>query len=768
MIDNIFLSNTTDSDIIGGNILSLISDHLPQFAIVNNSAPDYNNISYFVYDYSKFDETKFRTEYSEIQTAYLNDDSVDLNVKFDRFMHDIHSLINKHCPKKKLNKKALKLRNKPWINIQIRRMMKVRDALFHQFKITNSPTVLAAYKQFRNRIVNEINASKKQYYHQYFDENKSNMKKLWKGIKDIISLKPGKGDTFSHLINEEGTKVTDPVTIANDFNEYFTTVAGEITKKIPKIPKSPLAYLSNPNLDSLFLSPCTPNEVSETIQSLKNGKSSGPNCIPIRLLKVLNSHISIELSVLINESFLTGIFPEQLKIAKVIPIFKKGLKTKKSNYRPISLLSNFSKIFEKVMQKRLNNFLEICEVLFCMQFGFRSGHSTDHALITLTESIKSTLDNNKFGCGIFIDLQKAFDTVNHEILLSKLEYYGIRGIALKWFQSYLSHRKQFVSVNGFSSSLCDITCGVPQGSVLGPLLFLIYINDLPNSSKLLSFFLFADDTNIYFEADDLTSLTNTINRELSKVKTWLDCNKLALNIDKTNFVLFHSPRKKLPDIVILKFGKKRIQMTKYVKFLGVLLDEHLTWKYHINELSKKLSKSCGIFFKIRHYVPLSTLICLYNSLFSSFLNYGITTWGLTYQSYLNPLFLLQKKILRCINFQPLSAPSALIFLSLKILKVEDLLHLNILTFVYKSINKLSPSCFHNYFTPNSSVHRFGTRQATRGDLFKSFKNTTVYGLQTIQVFGSKLWNTLPLFIRVASSVSVFRSKLKTYFIDSYS
>ena len=147
-------------------------------------------------------------------------------------------------------------------------------------------------------------------------------------------------------------------------------------------------------------------------------------------------------------------------------------------------------------------------------------------------------------------------TVNHEILLSKLEYYGIRGTSLNWFQSYLSHRKQFVSVNGFSSSLCDITCGVPQGSGLGPLLFLIYINDLPNSSKLLSLFLFADDTNIYFESDDLTSLTNTINRELSKVKTWLDCNKFALNIDKTNFVLFYSSRKKLLDIVILKFGKK--------------------------------------------------------------------------------------------------------------------------------------------------------------------------------------------------------------------
>ena len=198
------------------------------------------------------------------------------------------------------------------------------------------------------------------------------------------------------------------------------------------------------------------------------------------------------------------------------------------------------------------------------------------------------------------------------------------------------------------------------------------------------------------------------------------------------------------------------------------MDEHLSWKFHTTELCKKLSRTAGIFFKVRHYVPLSTLISLFNSLFLSFLNYGISAWGLTYDSYLDPLFRLQKKILRCIKFEPFSAPSTPIFQSLKILKLEDVLHLNILIFVYKSINKLSPFCFHDYFQPNAAVHRIGTRQATRGDLFKSLKNTTLYGLQTIQYFGSKLWNTLPLFIRVASSVLVFRSKLKTFFLDSYS
>ena len=251
--------------------------------------------------------------------------------------------------------------------------------------------------------------------------------------------------------------------------------------------------------------------------------------------------------------------------------------------------------------------------------------------------------------------------------------------------------------------------------------FLIYINHLPDSSNFLSFFLFADDTNIYCESDNLQLLTKKVNKELKKVKLWLDSNKLALNIEKTNCELFHSPWKKLTEHNNLKIGKQNIQRTKYVKFLGVLMDEHLTWKYHSTELCKKLSKTAGIFFKVRHYVPLPTLISLYNSIFLPFLNYGISAWGMTYEFYLDPLFKLQKKILRCIRFEPFSSPSTPILKSLKFLKMEDILHLNTLTFVYKSIKKLSSSYFHDYFQPNSSVHRIGTRQATRGDLFKSFK-----------------------------------------------
>ena len=191
------------------------------------------------------------------------------------------------------------------------------------------------------------------------------------------------------------------------------------------------------------------------------------------------------------------------------------------------------------------------------------------------------------------------------------------------FKSYLSDRKQYVSVNGFISSHLCVSWGVPQGSVLGPLLFLIFINDLPLSSSKLGFYLFADDTNIYYEAESLDQLQNVVNNGLKKVKKWLDVNKLSLNIDKTNFIIFKSPQHSVSGTVDIKIGNLAIKQTCYVKFLGVLLDENLSWKYHKSELSKRLARTCGVLFKIRHFLPVNVLICLYNSLFSSFIQYGM-------------------------------------------------------------------------------------------------------------------------------------------------
>ena len=438
-------------------------------------------------------------------------------------------------------------------------MICLRDKYLKKLKKKSDAATSRLHKQFRNRVAIVLKESKAKYFHNYFIENSKNIKLLWTGIKSIISIKNSRVNVINKLKDANGNLTTASATMATVFNDFFVNVADGVTKRIPTSPKFPLDYLQNENPHSSFIAPSAPYEVSDIIDSLKAGKSIGPNSIPIKLLKILSPHISDPLSLIINESFMSGVFPQKMHLAKIIPPFKKGCPMKVSNYRPISLLSVFSKISEKLMYKRLYNFLEVHKILYNLQFGFRASRSINHAFISLTESIKNTLENKNFGCGIFLDLQKAVDTVNHQILLNKLQHYGIRGTALQWFKSYLSSRSQYVSVNGHNSSHLSVTCGVPQGSVLGPLLFLLCINDLPNSSSKLSFYLFADDTNIYFESSSVKQLQKVVNKELKHVKKWLDANKLALNMNKTNFIIFHSPQNSLDETATIKIGKEHVK-----------------------------------------------------------------------------------------------------------------------------------------------------------------------------------------------------------------
>ena len=263
------------------------------------------------------------------------------------------------------------------------------------------------------------------------------------------------------------------------------------------------------------------------------------------------------------------------------------------------------------MYNRIVNYLKNKSILYEKQFGFRAKHSTNHAILSIVDNIQRAIENKELSCRVFLDFSKAFDTVNHSILIKKkLENYGIRGVARDWFQPYLSDRKQYVNINNITSDLCNFSCGIPQGSVLGPLLFLIYVNDFNRCPELFDFHLFADDSNLFYKHKNLIALQSDINAELTKINEWLCVNRLGLNIDKSNFVIFHPPQRKLPIEPTLEINGKCLKREFSIKYLGIDIDSHLNWKPQTNHITKKINRSIGILSNLRYYLKVDTLINL--------------------------------------------------------------------------------------------------------------------------------------------------------------
>ena len=344
---------------------------------------------------------------------------------------------------------------------------------------------------------------------------------------------------------------------------------------------------------------------------MKISNSAGSDEISSRILKGIVNEIAEPLTYCINLSLSSGVVPKLAKIARVTPIFKTGDINSLSNYRPISILPTLSKVLEKVVYTRLINYLDKLNIIVSSQYGFRKNRTTCMAVLDLIEKINDAIDKGDYGIGIFLDLSKAFDTIDLQILITKLQHYGIRGLPLNWFSSYLFGRQQYVCVHNNKSALKPIKYGVPQGSTLGPLLFILYINDLTHSSCVSHTVLFADDTNMFLSHKNLVELEHIINNELVQVDTWFKCNKLSLNISKTNYIIF-CPYKKQTDInhICPKINRQNIAKVSSTKFLGISIDESLNFKEHIDDLVKKMSKYVGLFFKLRHFIPLSALLTL--------------------------------------------------------------------------------------------------------------------------------------------------------------
>ena len=354
------------------------------------------------------------------------------------------------------------------------------------------------------------------------------------------------------------------------------------------------------------------------------------------------------LAVIINSSFTEGIFPNALKSARVVPIHKGGSKTEVTNYRPISLLSSFSKIYEKLMHSRVLEFLDSNGSLFESQYGFRPGMSCEHALLNAQNNILHSLNSKQISVLLLLDYSKAFDVIEHPILLKKLEHYGIKGTALKWFESYLSGRHQFVAVGGEDSRPRAIQFGVPQGSILGPLLFVIYINDLPNITNLAKFILYADDANIIVTGYTEEEVQYKLNQITSLLIKWVDSNGLALNLKKTHFMVFSNHRTTTLSNIKVSIAGVEIDQVAEARFLGVIIDQKLTWSKHIHAVRSKMNRYMGIMYKIKRHLPLEVRLQIYHSFVQSHLNFCSLVWGFAAKSHIELLFTKQKQGVRMV------------------------------------------------------------------------------------------------------------------------
>ncbi len=534
LIDHCITNSTSYSH--NSNVLTtLVSDHFPILYQINHDKQQNAQKTIEYRDFSDENMTNFKKALKSISWEPLLN-STDTQLAYNIFEETFTSLYDIYFPllTKKFNIKYHK--NDPWFTSGL--LVSRREKIRLDKKAAKSRSIrdFQIYKNYRNIYNKTVKKAKQLYFDSQFVKCQSNLKKTWQLLRQAINKKPKKSEQQISDLMINNKIENNPLKLAHYFNQFFSTAPQDIVNQINPThiqypdPVTPDPDPNHPLFQSADLQ-IGDEEFLNAINSIEPKKSTDFNNISMFFLKKCLQEIIHPLKHIFNLSLTTGVIPKQLKIAKIVPIFKSGDPRNPDNYRPIALLSNFSKILEKIVHARLMSYLEAHNILSGSQFGFRANHSTVHPMVHLSNFISKSFQDKKLVLAVFCDLKKALDTVNHNILLKKLYKYGIRGRELEWFKNYLSDRKQYVVIKGLSSDMKDIIIGVPQGSVLGPLLFLIYINDLPESTNLAPF-LFADDTTLLYADEDLERLFEIVNNELAKVSIYFRLNKLALHPKK--------------------------------------------------------------------------------------------------------------------------------------------------------------------------------------------------------------------------------------------
>ena len=763
LLDNIFTNKSSDH-YQSGLIYSSLSDHLPVFYLnvikkkeqpiskIKKRNMSKNNIELFKQKLSSND-------WSPIQNDYQPESA------FKKFSTEIEKKFETCFPFKNVNQNKKRTPVNNWMTRDLLNLRNTKDKLFRCKMRKRTENAKNKFNEASRIYKAAVRVAKKDYYSIKFDEYSKDMKKTWEMINTLVR-KNKKSSSIPNLFQDENKNYTTFLEIAEGFNSFFVDVGPRLANEIPESGKNFQEFMSPPIDHNFIFQNITADIIYSTLSKLKPKNSSSHDNISTKLLIQIMPCIISPVVHLFNLSFKTGFIPKDYKSAKVIPIYKAGEKNRFDNYRPISILNAFSKLMEKIVACQMMKYLNKFNILYEHQYGFRSGRNTSQPLIQLINKVYQGLNSktSEYTVSVFIDLKKAFDTCNISILVKKLEHYGFRGISSKWFSSYLNERTQYVEINGEKSSLKEITHGVPQGSVLGPILFLLYINDLPNAIEIFSS-LFADDTIFVNSNKDLKTLEESTNIQLERAKIWFQSNKLSLNISKTKYIVFRTNRMANvnPEFKIT-IGDREVERIgndcnlKSFKFVGVHLDENMSWEHHINHVINKISSSNYALNQLKKFVPISIRKTIYNSLVKPHIEYAITCWGNTKCEGMKRLVTKQKQAIRNVANAKFNAHVDPLLGTLKILNIEDTIKCHTAEFVKSLFTEKLPISFKDIFKPMASERVVKlTVQVPKLKCIEAFPN----------VMFPKIWNNLDNNIRLSNSCNIVKNKIKQQSFESY-
>lgn len=755
---DVILTNNVKRVTASGVIHLGISDHSLIFAIRKVAIPSKTtHTTVKIRNLKRFDPYKFRDDLRRLPWHKLSDIN-DPNIRWEMWKNMFLSSVDKHAPFKT---KRIKNKKSPWLTAELKHSLIERDSLKRMAIKSGDQSDWQRFKNAKNKCNNQIRKTKKDFYYQHISENSGNSKEIWKVINEIGSRNTKSDNNILSLKIGEQT-ITDPEEVSLCMNNHFAEIGPKLAACQERATKLFTDYIK-PVDSSFSLTPISATTVFKLLASMSENKATGLDGIPCKLLKEAASVIAVPLCDIFNLSIQISIFPSDWKLAKVIPVYKSGVKEDVNNYRPISLISAVAKVFERIVYDQLYEYVSKNNLLSNAQSGFRPSHSSATALLDATIEWFNNMDQGRLNSVVYLDLAKAFDTVDHDILIHKLSLYGVCDSSLNWFKSYITNRVQRCIVNGHLSEQRSLKCGVPQGSILGPLLFLIYINDLPCCLEHSNARLYADDTNITTTGSSIVEITNSAEADLQNIKEWLIANKLSLNVTKTEQMFIgsdHNLSKIREDTPIL-LDKKPIKRVKASKSLGIYIDERLSWHDQINEMSKKITKAIGGLRQVRQFVPVQTAIIMYKSLIQPLFDYCDIVWDNMPLTTGERLQKLQNRAARVITCQSYEVRSNDILQQLGWKTLAERRYIHKAKMMFKIFHGNAPSYLMECFTKSTVNNAYDLRN--RDNCLVLPKPRTEYLKKSFQYAGAKLWNNLPPDIRSQNNFSTFKREI----IDNY-